>query len=102
MQSMCGQVRIDLWLSRLSALIAACVFSQLLAVCFKRARSWHACHLGINLRLPCGRTHADIGTLGHVSQDWIKDFWNKMLVASGLLHDFAETNYMPVTGDLID
>lgn len=67
---------IDLWPSRLSALIAVCVFfSNAASVCFKWVCSWRTCDLGINLRLLCGRTHADIRTAGHVSQDWIKDFF---------------------------
>lgn len=32
----------------------------------------------------------------------LKTSLEQSLVASGLLHDFAETNYVPVMGDLID
>lgn len=52
---------IDLWPSRLSALIAVCVFSQMLPLCVLNGHALGTRDVGINLRLLCGRTHQDPG-----------------------------------------
>lgn len=65
----------DPWPSRLSALIAVRVFSQVLPLCVLNGCALGTRDLGIHLCLLCGRTHADIRTAGCVSQDSIKNFF---------------------------
>lgn len=103
----------DLWPSRLSALIAVCVFSQVLPLCVFDGCALGTCDLGINLCLLCGRTHTDIRTPGHVSQDSIKDFFgteshciwfaswlcrNKLRTSDGWSHRLKQTKKPSAAG----